>query len=131
MTMRTAIVTLSVLLSACDPESERLEGQYPITRAELEAHAPADSPAEADYRRVCLPCHGVDGTGAGGRLAADLTSQGGPLSQPDEILVASVRDGKRGSIGVMPPHDRLLSDDAIRAVVAYVRERFGPGVANP
>ncbi len=127
--MRKLTTFLLLLLSpACSEAPDRPPGQYPISRAELERSAPNDSPAEADYRRACLPCHGVDGRGNGGTTGADFTSATGPLTQPDEVLFASVRDGKRGSIGVMPPHGQLMSEGAIRAVIAYVRARYGAGI---
>jgi mono/diheme cytochrome c family protein len=127
--MRTTLVFFFLSLAACDAPSERAPGQFPITRAELELSGPADSQAEADYRQTCLHCHGVDGRGGGGVTAADFTSPAGPLTRRDDVLMASVRDGVRGSVGVMPPHRDLLDDERIRGVVAYVRERYGAGIA--
>ncbi len=124
-----AAFSLSLALAACDDAPARGADQYPISASELAASTPADSPAEADYRRACLPCHGIDGRGNGGTTGADFTSATGPLTRADEELVVSVRDGTRGSIGVMPPHGALMSEEAIRAVVAYVRAEFGGGVA--
>lgn len=119
---------LALTLGACLRKPPRAEGQWPLSRAELASSAPADSPGEADYRRYCLSCHGDDGRGNGGTTGADLTAPGGPLTKPDDLLVVSVRDGRRGAIGVMPPHGRLLDDAAIRGVLAYVRARFGAGI---
>jgi mono/diheme cytochrome c family protein len=127
--MRRALFLGLVSLAACDAPPERAPGQFPITLTELELGAPADSQAESDYRQTCLHCHGVDGRGGGGITAADFTSPTGPLTRGDEQLVVSVRDGMRGAVGLMPPHRELLGDDRIRAVLAYVRERYGAGIA--
>lgn len=126
--MRRLLFPALLLLAACDAVPARPPGQYPIARAELVRRAPADSPAEADYRRYCLPCHGVEGHGNGGTTGADFTSATGPLTRPDDQLVVSVRDGKRGSIGTMPPHGRLLTEPQIRAVLAYIRQHYGAGI---
>lgn len=126
--MSRSVFVALVLLTACNRVPDREAGQYPISLSELERSAPADTPAEADYRRSCLPCHGTDGRGSGGTLAADFTAATGVLTKSDELLLVSVRDGKQGSIGTMPPHGRLLSEDQIRAVLGYVRQRFGSGI---
>jgi hypothetical protein len=44
------------------------------------------------------------------------------------VLRASILNGVKGTIGVMPPHRTLLSDDEVSAVLAYVRKSFGAGI---
>lgn len=116
------------LLAGCVSAPEHDPHDWPIARAELERAIPTDDPAEVDYRTHCLPCHGVDGRGAGAVTGADFTSPTGPLSRPDEELLVSIRDGRRGSIGIMPAHRDILSDDERVAVLAYVRHTFGPSI---
>jgi putative membrane protein len=75
------------------------------------------------YEQHCRVCHQTDGRGQNGRLAADLT--GATLAQPDDVLLRSIREGKSGSIGLMPAWRRVLSDEEQRAVLAHLRARFG------
>jgi cytochrome c553 len=116
-------------LPACGGEEPRDPTQYPISREELERNAPSDDPAELSYRRYCIGCHGSDGHGNGGVTGADLASATGPLTtRSDAELFQSVRNGKTGASAVMPAHSPVLSDDQIKAVVGYVRKRFGQPV---
>jgi mono/diheme cytochrome c family protein len=76
---------------------------------------------KAIFQEQCAGCHGPDGraqTDIGkGIQAADLTSQ--PVQQQsDSDLLKLVKSGK----GKMPAFQDKLSDDQIRAVVAYVRQ---------
>lgn len=126
--MRRTIFAALFLLAACDRVPAREPGQYPLTLAELSARPTPDDPAADDYRRYCLPCHATDGRGNGGTTGADFTSPTGPMTSPDEKLLVSIRDGKRGSIGTMPPHGRLLTELQMQNVLAYVRRTFGAGI---
>ena len=109
-------------------EPERDPSQWPISRAEIEREVPTDDPAESTFRTHCIACHGVDGRGAGAVTGADFTSQAGPLTQTDEVLLGSILDGRRGAIGVMPAHRQILGEERSAAVLAYVRRRFGAGI---
>ena len=126
--MRRTAILLATLAFGCSGAAERDPSQWPIARAEIERAIPTDDPAEATYRQHCLPCHGVDGRGAGGVTGADFTSPEGPLRRPDAELLASIRDGRNGDIGVMPAQGALLGDEGTAAVLAYVRRRFGPDI---
>jgi hypothetical protein len=41
----------------------------------------------------------------------------------------SILDGRQGTIGVMPAHRAILGEERSREVLAYVRRRFGEGIA--
>lgn len=123
-----ALVVLGLALGGCPRVPERPSSDWPIARAELERAIPTDDPAETSYRTHCLPCHGVDGRGAGGVTGADFTSPEGPLRRPDAELLVSIRQGTRGSVGLMPAHGTILGDDGSVAVLAYVRRTFGPDI---
>jgi len=120
----------SFSMSACDGENKRDPSQYPISRTELERNAPSEDPAELNYRRYCIGCHGSDGHGNAGTTGADLSAADGPLTTRTEAeLISSVRNGKSGKIAVMPAHSPVLDDAQITAVVGYVKKRFGPARA--
>jgi len=73
------------------------------------------------FQKQCIGCHGADGraqTETGKKVgAADLTSDA-VQRETDSNLSKIVQDGK----GKMPAFEGRLSDDEIRAVIAYVRE---------
>ena len=69
-----------------------------------------------------------DGRGNGGRTAADLTRADGLLSQPDDAVRTVIRDGRRGTIGVMPAHGTILTPSELDAVVAYLRRDLAKDV---
>ena len=102
-----AILVFVVLLFANEPD-RRSEG-------------PADSPAAASvdgatiYARSCSGCHGPRGEGG---VGPQLGGGAVVRSLPDEEdHVAVVADGRGG----MPAFGDTLSDEEIRAVVAYER----------
>lgn len=80
------------------------------------------------FEAVCASCHGVDGKGLPG-LGKDLTTSQFVKSQTDEQLVEFIKKGRDASdpantTGVaMPPKggDPSLTDDQLRAIVAYIR----------
>lgn len=124
-------LTLSCALAllACGEPPPRAPDQWPITPVELGMNAAPAEPGELAYNRTCLACHGGDGKGNGAKTGADFTSTEGVLTKPDAQLLTSILNGTQGSIGVMPPHRALLSDAEASAVLAYVRSRFGTGIA--
>jgi mono/diheme cytochrome c family protein len=126
--MLALAAVLALALAGCTGAPEHDPSQWPLSRLELERAIPTDDPAEATYRTSCLACHGVDGRGAGGATGADFTSPEGPLRHPDAQLIASIRDGRRGDIGVMPAHGAILGEARIIEVLAYVRRQFGANV---
>jgi mono/diheme cytochrome c family protein len=128
-----AAVLLVISFGACLDEPKREPGQWPIEKAELQAlaakaaAAPSD-PGEAAYRRICVACHGIDGTGSEGKIAANFGDPAGVLTKQDDLLRASILNGVTSKVGVMPPHRTLLTDDEVTAVLAYVRNTFGKGI---
>ena len=85
----------------------------------------AASPAAGaqTYGAMCVSCHGVDGTGHGGTLAADFTSAA-VLAKSDDTLLTTIRDGVPGTN--MPAWGIPLGESARRDVLAYIRASFGP-----
>jgi cytochrome c6 len=81
----------------------------------------SNGPGAEVFREQCIGCHGPDGraqTETGKKVgAADLTSDS-VQKETNSSLSKIVQDGK----GKMPAFEGRLSDDEIRAVVAYVRE---------
>lgn len=116
--------TFVLLASACDTPKPRAADQFPIAPSELKAPRPVD-PGEAVYRKTCIACHAADGNGNDKKTGASFTAADGPLQQSDEILMASILDGKTGTIGTMPAHRALLSNDEAKAVLVYLRQTFG------
>lgn len=76
------------------------------------------------YRAHCLSCHQSDGSGHGGRLAPDLRSQPVQARADDELLTV-IRDGRRGSVGVMPGWGRRLTPQQQADLLAHIRGAFG------
>ena len=80
------------------------------------------------YEQTCIACHGANGKGMIPGVS-DLTATDGPLAKPDDALITSIRDGlvTPGKPLSMPAKggNPSLSDEDIRAVVAYLRKSFG------
>lgn len=91
-----------------------------------EAHPlPGDPQAGAEvYGRVCSACHGQDGTGNGGMTGADFVNDDGRLDQPNDKLLASIKDGVDAN-PPMPPQKGVLSEDEMKDALAYIRSEFG------
>lgn len=83
---------------------------------------------ESIYSQTCIACHGAKGKGAIPGVS-DLTADDGPLTQTDEVLVTSIRDGKAtpGAALSMPANggNPALTAEQIQALIAYLRSEFG------
>ncbi len=90
--------------------------------------APAAVDGGAIYKQYCEVCHGADGKGNNG-MAANYVDDKTRLSQPDEALLASIKNGKTGTVGSMPAWGGILNDEQQKAVLGYVRTTFGGGAA--
>lgn len=127
-TFRLVALLGTTALVGCNDKPK--PGQWPLTRDELVAKtapAPAfdEAAAELTYKRYCIGCHGDDGRGNGGTTGADLSADDSPLAtKRNDVLIASVRDGKLGKTGTMPPHKPVLKDEQIADVIRYLRRRF-------
>lgn len=67
----------------------------------------------------CATCHGADGKGKI-KGARDFTDAAWQKKESDSELAAVIKNGKKP----MPPFGEKLSDDEIKALVAYIRS-FG------
>jgi mono/diheme cytochrome c family protein len=143
--MKPHLYALALLLSACGGEASApqtevepiepvlaaaaAEGATEATTA-AEEPPPAAGPGDPDagaatYTTVCVACHQADGTGMNGMLAGDFVNDKTRLARPDEELMKSVKEGKTGKIGTMPPMATILSDQEILNAIAYIRREFG------
>ena len=92
--------------------------------------AAGDAPAadgvdgKAVFMQYCVACHGADGKGNGG-LAASFVDDPARLAKSDAELSKTIKEGKQGALGMMPPWGDTLSDDQISAVLGYIRADFG------
>ena len=91
------------------------------------AAGPSDE-GKAVYETACITCHGANGKGVLPGVP-DFTKQGGVLAKPDDVLLKHVTDGFQspGSAMPMPPKggDPSLTEYQLRAVIRYLRQRFG------
>lgn len=86
---------------------------------------------ERVYNQQCITCHQADGKGVPG-VYPPLRGTGWVTGDKGR-LIRLVLDGMRGPIvvkgqqydNVMTPHERLLNDEQIAAVLTYVRQHFG------
>ena len=85
------------------------------------------------YAEKCALCHGATGVGDGPGAAAldpkprNHTDGSYMNAQSNESLVAVIKDGK----GQMPAWGATMSDDEVRAVLAYVRTLAEPAYSGP
>lgn len=89
----------------------------PVTRGQLEAGAGL-------YADACAACHGVEGEGfaAPGIPAPPLDGSAHSWHHADEQIVGLIRRGGTQ----MPAVGATWSDEQIRAVMAYVKQRWEP-----
>ena len=88
--------------------------------ASIATPAFAQSAGADTYKAKCLMCHGADGLGAtpaGKSLKAASFKDPSIVKAPDAQLIATVKSGKNK----MPAYAGKLTDDQIKAAVAYIR----------
>ncbi len=81
---------------------------------------------KANYAKHCTKCHGADGKGAtkmGKKLGAkDYSDPKVQAEMKDDKAFKSIKEGqKEGDKELMKPFADKLSDDEIKALVAYMR----------
>lgn len=83
---------------------------------------------ESVYSQTCVACHGSNGKGAIPGVA-DFTDVSGSLSKADADLIKNITEGFQspGSFMAMPAKggNPGLTEDDIKAVLAYLRTTFG------
>ena len=83
--------------------------------------------ADNNWGKMCAACHGKDGAGgtkAGKKLGVkDLTDAANQKAFTDDQAFAAVKSGLTAPDGAvkMKPFADKLSDDEVKALVAYVR----------
>lgn len=90
--------------------------------------------AEANYKKICITCHGADRKGKPAMVKLykvkpadmDLTSKDA-LARSDADLAAIISGGK----GKMPAHKDKLTPEEIAALVAYLRTAVTKTAAQP
>jgi mono/diheme cytochrome c family protein len=88
--------------------------------ASMAAPAFAQGAGADTYKAKCAMCHGADGLGAtpsGKALKAASFKDPAIVKAPDAELIGVVNKGKNK----MPSYAGKLTDDQIKAVVAYLR----------
>jgi len=87
-----------------------------------------DPRAGADlYRLHCAACHGADGKGSLAAGTPDYTGPQGLRTRSDAELARIITEGRLPeppAVNPMPPWQNVLPAQAIRDVVAYLRETF-------
>ncbi len=83
----------------------------------------ARAPAAADlYHKLCIKCHGADGTGSAARgimpEIPNFTDRSWQKKRTDHQLRVSILDGKGNG---MPPGRDKITAEQVRTLVAYVR----------
>ncbi|WP_372827773.1 cytochrome c5 family protein [Polaromonas sp.] len=105
---------------------------YPTTtHAAGPPHLAADvsTTGRALFEGSCIMCHGDDGKGSMPGVP-DITGAGGPLTQPDRMLIRRMLNGFQspGSPMAMPPKggNPGLTERDLATLVDYMRSTFKP-----
>jgi mono/diheme cytochrome c family protein len=128
-TRRLTAIACAALLAACGDGAPRIDAQ----------DAKNVAAGEAVYVRHCAACHGAHLEGQpnwrrrlpNGRLPAPPhDASGHSWHHPDTLLFGIVKNGlvppyaPAGYASDMPAFGGVLSDDQIRAVLAYIQSRW-------
>ena len=71
------------------------------------------------FKHKCIMCHGADGKGYPNMKTPDFTDPKFQAKHTDDEITKTIKNGKPGT--VMPAFKDSLSDDQIKALVAYIR----------
>jgi cytochrome c oxidase subunit II len=72
------------------------------------------------FNGVCVTCHGVEGKGGYGPPL-----RGNPLTQQPDAIANIVRNGRIGTIGVMPPVGRGWTQPEVNALTSFLKKNLG------
>jgi mono/diheme cytochrome c family protein len=101
-----------------------LQAVLPVSAPVGKTLSASENEAASNFKLRCSSCHGVNGNGdtSLGRTlkAADLRSAE-VQKQSDEQLTQIIADGRKN----MPSFGNSLTQDQIRALVAYIRKLAG------
>ncbi len=132
--MRT-LTAFFLLLAACSsPEPAKTEPPAPSPAPEAAPAAPEAAPTAASsaptdgkqiFEIYCQSCHQADGSGKVGDNVMAANYKERLAAKTDDELFNSVKNGFTGTIGTMPAWGPSLSDEQIKAVLAYVRKTYG------
>lgn len=76
------------------------------------------------YDLYCKACHQEDGKGNNGVLAANFVDDKERMAQADEVLLGSIKNGKNGKIGAMPPWGSVITPQQQVDVLKYIRVKY-------
>ena len=117
--LMTVMVAAMLAFAGCGGEEE---GQG----SGIDTSMPGNPNAGAAiYQRICVACHGADGTGNGGVTGGNFIGQPERLQQDNEVLIAVIRDGKLDVSPPMPAQGQALNEQEIKDVLSYIRREFG------
>lgn len=135
MKLRYVVVGCALLIAACGDDAPRIDA----------ADAKQVAAGKSVYARHCASCHGVNLEGQpdwrrrkpNGRLPAPPhDASGHTWHHPDALLFEITKHGlvppraPPGYASDMPAFAGVLSDDEIRAVLAYIQSRWPPQVTE-
>jgi cytochrome c oxidase subunit 2 len=75
---------------------------------------------QVEFQGACEQCHGIGGKGGYGPPLA-----GNPLTQQPSAIEQIVRNGRQGTIGVMPPVGAGWTDTEMKALTDYLKKLGG------
>jgi cbb3-type cytochrome c oxidase subunit III len=95
-----------------------------LAAGSIRAQAPEDLAAQgkAIFEENCAPCHRSNGEGLAVKFPA-LHKNPFVLGDPKPVI-ATVLNGRKGDMGLMPTWKDKLDDNQIAAVVTYIRNTW-------
>jgi len=85
---------------------------------------------QADYKNLCLKCHGAEGKGDGpvtkmvkNQSMGDLSSKEAMIPYSEEDLYKLIAEGGEavGKAKLMPAHKEKLGESEIQAIITYIK----------
>ncbi len=85
---------------------------------------------QADYKNLCLKCHGAEGTGDGpvskmvkDQSMGDLSNKEAMSQLSEEDLYKVIAEGGEaiGKAKLMPAHKEKLGEAEIQAIITYIK----------